>query len=152
MPLDEGPFPCGRTKIFILMGESYIVRKVFTDKDVAMKELEACAAANHHSYVLEYVACTRQHGRMRLINRYYMCKDTRMKRCEPLWLAEDTDLCLVETICPEAKEALKFDEYNDVCGVDWEHPGAGSLRANLHLFPEWFVGNVKRYVGYPGDD
>ncbi len=24
----------------------------------------------------------------------------------------------------------------------------GSLWANLHLFPEWFVVNVKRYVGF----
>lgn len=147
MPLDDGPFPCGRTKIFILMGESYIVRKVFNDKDVAMKELEACAA-NHDSYVLEYIACTRQYGRMRLINRYYICNHTRMKRCEPLWFEEDNDRHIIKTVCPEAIDALEFDEYGDVCGVDWEHPGGKSLRDNLHLFPNWFVVNVKKFAGF----
>jgi hypothetical protein len=133
------------------MGESYIVRKVFTDRVVAIKDLEACAASNH-SYVLEFVACVRHYGRMRLINRYYVCKDTHMIRCEPLWLAEDNDLHVVKTICPEAVDALRFDEYGDVCGVDWEHPRAESLRTNLHLFPEWFVVNVKRYIGFDSNE
>jgi hypothetical protein len=150
MPLDDGPFPCGRTKIFILIGESYIVRKVFTDKDVAMKDLEACAS--NHSYVLEYVACVRQYGKMRLINRYYICKDTRMQRCEPLCLEEDNDRHIINTICPEAIDVFRFDEYGDVCGVDLKHPGAESLRANLHLFPKWLMVNVKRYVGFDSDE
>jgi hypothetical protein len=137
MVFDDGPFPYGRMKVFVVPGDGFIPTQLFTDKQ------EALAACIGTACVLEYVQCVRNQGKMRLTHRHHQNGTT-----ERLWATEDTDYHVIYTSCPVLNDLFKYDEYDDVAGVKWDHPCISLLKDNLHSFPKWFVSNLERRAGW----
>ena len=136
MVMNDGPFPYGRMKVYILLGDSFMGNKLFSDYNTAQQALYNMPM---NACFLEYIENTRG-GQMRCVYRHYRAHS------ETCWCAEETDRGMLWELNHDLVELFEYDEYDDVQGIKLRHPSIGLLRDWSDRLPDWFKNNVTRYV------